>query len=709
MSIPKILILGGGAVVQEYYLPAFKYLNLLTSLTIIEPNEANAKKLSAQNLNVKQTTYQAFFDCNEGCYDFAIITIPNHLHSDAIKRCLSNNITTLCEKPLCLDNETFEQITQHNSNYQSNVYVAMVRRLMPSFQALKDSLKSIGSIKKIAIADGNPYSWLADSEDIFSKKNGGVLADMGVHYIDLLKDLLKEPITSINYKDDFQGGVEANCDYQLKSHSGIDIELKLSRSKVLENKFTIIGTNGTLWLEKDDFEFAYFQPFGFELIHKIRKENAFTNKNLAYVFEACFVQQIENLLLQSSSLVPIAEAKNTTALITEAYKNHQEKCYNGNPVDNYLITGGTGFIGSELIQRLMANPNNMVKAVVRGYRNCAKIGRFNLTMPKVNLLEYDALKLHVKNQKYIVHLAYSSQDDDAYEINVEATKNLVKVACEEEVEAIVILSTMNVYGFPEGTVTEQNKINPAGGIYGKTKSIMQKWVLDFAKTQTKTRIVLLNPTCVYGPNGKTYTQLPYALAQNNRFCLIDNGEGLANVVYIENLLDAIELALKTEGAHAQNFIINDGNINWRDFLKPLLKEFGKDIPSLKKEDLLNRSFESRSTLKQIGNFLLTNYSFVELINRHKILGKVKKQSFKLLPLFKSKLNYNREKIWSNNQSVLIKDLSQEKFNPPIWLNELFGNTKSIFSSNKAQNLLNWKPKISIDEGLNLTEKWLKKN
>ena len=39
-------------------------------------------------------------------------------------------------------------------------------------------------------------------------------------------------------------------------HPGIDIELKLSRSKVLENKFTIIGTNGTLWLEKDDFEFA---------------------------------------------------------------------------------------------------------------------------------------------------------------------------------------------------------------------------------------------------------------------------------------------------------------------------------------------------------------------------------------------------------------------------------------------------------------------
>jgi nucleoside-diphosphate-sugar epimerase/predicted dehydrogenase len=705
MSNPlKCLIIGGGAVVREYYIPALAYLNLLDSVTIVEPDPKAVALLRSAGIQPIELRYQDFFTQLTDVYDFAIITLPNHLHENAIELCLERQINVLCEKPLSLSSEACAHIQAFENKSAAKVYTGMVRRYIPSFKALKNSLHLVGELQSVDVEDGNPYAWIADTYAVFDPKNGGVLADMGVHYLDLLYNLFGK-LTAASYVDDEQGGVEANCTYHLETANQIPIQLKLSRTHSLKNKFVISGSNGKLWMEKDDFACCFFEGKD-QTTHQIKLNEGFTDSKLNYVFEACFIEQLTCLFEHDSNLVNVKEATDVVSLIEWAYQNRKQKVIAKKGDQPYWITGGTGFIGSALINRLWNNGLHSITAPVRSYKNCAAIARFKIDLPRLDLLNYEAVKESLKDKKFIVHLAYSTDGANAYELNVTATQNVVRAACEQGAAAVVVLSTMNVYGFPDGEVTESSPQNPAGGDYGKTKKIMQEWCLKFAKTQSKTRIVLLNPTCVYGPDGKTYTTLPLVLAKNNRFCWVDEGKGLANIVYIENLLDAIEKALITEAAHGQNFIISDGTLTWKAFLTPLLGELASHIPSLTKDELLKGSFNEKSDLKQIVRFLLSNFELVSLINAHPFLGRVKKNLFAKMPGVRGKLDDQRQIVWSaQTENNLIKQ-DLEKFNPPAWLDELFGYTNSKFSATKAQEILGWKPTVTTEQGIENTKKWL---
>lgn len=703
MTNQKWLIIGGGAVVQEYYLKAFKHLNLLHSITIIEPNVETCQYLRAKDISVVNLGFKEFFNQNKVDYDYAIITLPNHLHEEAIALCLAKNISILCEKPLVLTTAACDRIIDVETKTNQRVYTGMVRRYMPSYLALSKSLHLLGEITQVKIEDGNPFAWVADSYSFFDPKNGGVLADMAVHYLDLV-DHLFGTLKPLIYEDDYEGGVEANISYTLKNESGIAVSLKLSRTEKLKNAFEVIGANGLLWMDKDNFESCFFSPED-GIVHEIKLNDAFSDASLQYVFEACFVEQLIKFSSNDQSLVKVTHAKAVITLIEWAYENRKTTSLKTSE-DTYLITGGTGFIGTALTERLWFKGIQNITVPVRGYKNCAPIARFDIDLPKINLLNYESVLQTVAGKQFIVHLAYSTDGKNAYHINVEATRNVVKAACEQGAEAVVVLSTMNVYGFPDGLVDENTKGKPAGRDYGKSKKIMQDWCLEFAKTQTKTRIVVLNPTCVYGPNGKTYTTLPLMLANSNRFCWIDNGTGKANIVYIENLLDAIEKSLKTKGAHGLNFIINDDTVTWKSFLSPLLLDQADQIKNLSTSNLLTQNFKEKTNLKKIARYLVANYEFVSLINQHPVLGGIKKAIFKSVPKFRNKLDGEREIEWKGNGTeILGKDLS-EPFNPPIWLNELFGNTNSEFSSKKAKEILGWQSAVSTEEALKTTQHWL---
>src|SRR5205085_8427424 len=108
---------------------------------------------------------------------------------------------------------------------------------------------------------------------------------------------------------------------------------------------------------------------------------------------------------------------------------------------------------------------------------------------------------------------------------------------------------------------------------------MERWCLERAKTSGATRIVVVNPTCVYGPDGGAYTSLPVDLAGEGRFCWVSEGAGSCNYTYVDNVVDALQAAASTPQAHGERFIINDGVTTWRGLLGPMLEPLGIEIPS----------------------------------------------------------------------------------------------------------------------------------
>src|SRR5262249_25023218 len=152
-------------------------------------------------------------------------------------------------------------------------------------------------------------------------------------------------------------------------------------------------------------------------------------------------------------------------------------------------------------------------------------------------------------------------------------------------ETVVVLSTVYVFGRPSAHVDETWPYKPTGGVYGTSKAAMERWCLSRARTSPKTRIVILNPSCVYGPRGQTYTQLPVQLAHQGAFCWIEAGSGSANYTFVGNLVDAMLLAATSEQAHGQRYIVSDGHTTWRRFLGDLIGAQAERLPSYTCEQL----------------------------------------------------------------------------------------------------------------------------
>ncbi len=186
------------------------------------------------------------------------------------------------------------------------------------------------------------------------------------------------------------------------------------------------------------------------------------------------------------------------------------------------------------------------------------------------LLDKDSVRRAVGGARTVYHLAVGRDGADAARITVDGTKNVVEAAIEAGAEFVVVLSTMYVFGFPDTDrpVDESFPYRPYGGEYARSKMAMERWCLAKARTSLPTRIVILTPTCVFGPEGAAYSSLPVELARKRQFCWVDDGRGLCNYTYVENLVDAIIAAARVPEAHGNRFIITDGHVSWRELLSP---------------------------------------------------------------------------------------------------------------------------------------------
>jgi nucleoside-diphosphate-sugar epimerase/predicted dehydrogenase len=717
----RLLILGGGAVVSEFYIPAIQRFDGIFETLIVDPSPATLPKLSvtSSTIHTQQAGFREFLCSNENSkqFDAVIVALPNHLHAEATGLALNRNLDVLCEKPLALDAASCIKLGNLAKKKNRILAVGMVRRLLPSISALREALNHqlIGKIKSVEVEDGSSYRWLSNTGTFFERRNGGCLADMGVHYLDLISELIGK-LKPLKYKDDEAGGVEANADYELVSENDVPVRIVLSRTHLLNNKLIVKGDKGELVVEKEGFESCLWRSSTTpELVAKLSSKIPFQGGDWDASLNSAFSEQLfefkKSILERSPPRVNAFQSVDVIGLIDWAYqertrgriritdavneKTEMPKLEKG----KVLITGGTGFIGGHVVERLAKLGFEEIVAPVRNYNTCAELARFAVQMPKIDLLDSSALKKAMKGSSYVFHLAYGKDVRDSQRITVEGTKRIVNAAIEAEVKSIVVLSTMYVFGHPntEVPVDEDSFYDPVGGHYGKNKAAMEKWCLRRARDSKKTRIILLNPTCVYGPRGTTYTQMPIELARESKFCWIEDGCGIANYLYVENLVDAIFLAATCKEAHGQRFIINDGTCSWKEFVSPWLGTLSENLPSLLEAELKNLNPLNKLSCTGLLISLANNLEVMNFINQTPVLGAVKRAMMRIRPGLKPAILKRRHLISHKSEKAV----------PPIWLEDLFGKTKTTFSSKKAHAILGWQSRIPLNEARRLTIDWLR--
>lgn len=228
-----------------------------------------------------------------------------------------------------------------------------------------------------------------------------------------------------------------------------------------------------------------------------------------------------------------------------------------------FVTGGTGFIGSHLVDRLLEEKQfTEVKCLVRSNEKWLSGKSYHRIKGDVHDIE--ALKTGISQSDVVFHLAgvVSAPDIDAFNAaNVDGTENVLRIAQKAGVKKIIILSSLAAVGPSFGRpVTENDPMMPIS-MYGQSKKNMEELVNRIADPSVS--ITILRPPAVYGPREEQIYQI-FKSAQWRFFPIIGDGKNnQLSLVHVRDVAHGILLAAnRTEAGVETYFISSEELYTW---------------------------------------------------------------------------------------------------------------------------------------------------
>ena len=235
-----------------------------------------------------------------------------------------------------------------------------------------------------------------------------------------------------------------------------------------------------------------------------------------------------------------------------------------------LITGAKGFIGSRLLDRIRSDGGEAI-GIDRQTDIKLGIAASDISEPEVwqDQAEGCGTVIHTAA---VVSNAFSREV--AWRTNVLGTRNVLDAAVRAGAKRFVHLSSVRAFGdadFPDG-VDESYPVRPDGNAYVDTKIASEQVVLQ-AHAAGEIECVILRPGDVYGPGSRPWTVLPVEAIRSNRFVLPVMGNGIFSPLYVDNLIDAVLLAAeRPEAVGGGHHDHRRGRRHLQRVLRPLLAD-----------------------------------------------------------------------------------------------------------------------------------------
>ncbi len=262
--------------------------------------------------------------------------------------------------------------------------------------------------------------------------------------------------------------------------------------------------------------------------------------------------------------------------------------------DTILVTGGAGFIGCHLIQKLLEQGNEIIciDNLNKYYDPKLKQARLDLfrdriTFYKTDISDKDELKNIFSNHRIdrICHVAaqpgvrYSIENPFIYaDSNYVGTLNIFELAKQNKIKDIVFASTSSVYGTnTQMPFTEEQKVATPISIYSASKRACELLAHAYC------HLFGMNITClrfftVYGPWGRpdmAIFKFTKNISQGKPIDVYNNGEMERDFTYVSDIVDGFILALeKTDGLKIYN-LGRGSPVKLMDFIRCIEEGVGK--------------------------------------------------------------------------------------------------------------------------------------
>jgi len=325
-----------------------------------------------------------------------------------------------------------------------------------------------------------------------------------------------------------------------------------------------------------------------------------------------------------------------------------------------LVTGGTGLLGSHIVEQLRKR-GRPVRALVRSGSDTSWLKDQGVELVEGDLSDRDSLDQACDGVQCIHHAAARVGDwgpwRDFVRITIDGSFNLFDAAEKAGVPRFIHISSISAYGHVNKPGLVIDETGPLGvkvhrwSYYTRAKVTVEEELWHRHAGGSKVKYTVIRPSWLYGPRDRATIARLVAMVRDGKAKLLGTGDNRLNVVYAGNVAEACILAADNPKAVGQAYnCSNDGELTQRQYFNMIAEAIGakpvtKCVP-------YKTAYTAAFVLECIGHLL-----------------RLKKP-----PLI------TRYAVW------------------------LMGRD-TFFSAEKARKELGWKPTVSYEEGIPATIRW----
>jgi nucleoside-diphosphate-sugar epimerase len=377
-----------------------------------------------------------------------------------------------------------------------------------------------------------------------------------------------------------------------------------------------------------------------------------------------------------------------------------------------LVTGGTGFIGGKLVEELALKSKADVSVLVRNFARAVRVARLPITMITGDVTNPAQVAQAARGCDIIFHCAYgnSGPDDQRRLVTVEGTRNVLEAALRVGTERVVHLSSLMVYGVtPSGDLKESAPRRYLGTVYADSKLDAEELAFEYAERHGLP-VVILQPTAVYGPFAAGWTVSVLTMLKKSRIILVNGGDGFANIVFIDDLVDAMLRAAVKKAAVGEAFLISsDHPVKWSELYGRYESMLGisstVNMSAAAAKALYGTRNRNRGIIRETMKILQDEPSTCRRILNTRELSFLRKILRTYMP---AKIHEKlKNGVGLSGPTEPARIVTQQDKPIHAWHPALveFLAAKTRVCIDKAQKILGYKPAYDFDSGMKMTEKW----
>ncbi len=357
-------------------------------------------------------------------------------------------------------------------------------------------------------------------------------------------------------------------------------------------------------------------------------------------------------------------------------------------MDKLAIVGANGFIGSRAVEFFHLGDLFEVRPIVRSYGSLVRVARFDLDCRIADATDREALKNAFKDARFVFHAALG----DARAM-IDSVDAVYSAAEEAGVERIVYLSSIAVHGaVPNVGASEADVIgNKQRFVYAKAKVAAEKKLLQ-RRERGCVEVVILRPGIVYGPRSWLWTAgIANNLLAGNAY-LANNGNGICNAVYVDNLLEMARLSLILNKSDKQVFLaVDDETITWLEYYECIARALNINPMSIYR---LGEA-ETKKNMHPTGKEVFDHMRALPIVQR-------------ILPLLSGELKTTIKKlVFGKGSKLTIANSTVDCKLVPSTEMVALQCCSYKFPHKKAEEVLGYKSLVSFSEGMGRAIAWLK--